>query len=158
MKRDGHTLHRRLEALIAKPISPADRLGRLYIFADSINEFKVGRSGNVKRRQTQWNHSCPNASRRWYGSVPCLHSHRAGNYRLTLFLKYSPAVESIAHLLLELHAIDRPRLLCPSCALPFPIAIRRLTFCRWSPPPRKVPLPRRSSKKSGTHSMHTASG
>lgn len=79
MKRDYATLLRRLYVLLARPISIADRPGRLYHFSGNPFEYKVGRSGNIRARQRQWQRACPDPSRRWYSSITCAHSHRAGN-------------------------------------------------------------------------------
>jgi len=80
MKRNYLVLSRRLRVLIARPVSPADRPGRIYHFSDNPFEYKVGRAINVKRRRRQWRRSCPDPNRIWYESIWAPHSHRAGKF------------------------------------------------------------------------------
>lgn len=115
MKRSIQFLQRPLDALLARPISLSDRSGYLYNFFETNNEVKVGRSIDPARRQLQWDAECPNPYRVWDKPIWCPYANRAGRLPLNLISFHSPAIESIAHILLELHCLDRPRYRCSTC-------------------------------------------
>ncbi|KAE9394033.1 hypothetical protein BT96DRAFT_998861 [Gymnopus androsaceus JB14] len=100
MKRSREFLKRRLEVLKARPISAADGPGFLYPFFETDYMVKVGTTVNPCQRKRQWNTDCYNPLRVWYDPIPCPNSHRA---------------EAIAHILLEMRCLDRPKRACLTC-------------------------------------------
>lgn len=80
MKRSHRFLQRRLDELLARPVSPSDRSGYLYNFFETSSEVKVGRSIDPARRQLQWDAECPNSNRWWDEPIWCLYANRAGKF------------------------------------------------------------------------------
>lgn len=88
MRRNHDHLLRRLNAIMAKPISPFDSPGVLYYYFDTPFEVKVGRSVNARRRRSQWDRQCANPNREWGVPIWCPYTHRAGMFHLYAYRYY----------------------------------------------------------------------
>ncbi|KAJ3873659.1 hypothetical protein F5051DRAFT_476297 [Lentinula edodes] len=80
-------------------ISDADGEGYIYAFVD-VDVWKIGMSKDFVRRQEEWDRNCPDLRRIWLPPIRVANRRRA---------------ESLAHLLLEMACIDRPRAYCQIC-------------------------------------------
>ncbi|KAJ3963287.1 hypothetical protein EV361DRAFT_957258 [Lentinula raphanica] len=99
----GRRSNRKLRAVYAsrssRSVSLADGPGYLYAFLDG-RQWKIGMARNFARRKAEWNRQCPYPKRRWMHPIWVARRRRA---------------ESLAHILLELVCIDRPREFCHHC-------------------------------------------
>ncbi|KAJ3771804.1 hypothetical protein FB446DRAFT_704364 [Lentinula raphanica] len=84
----------------SRSTSRADGPGYLYAFLDNGQFWKIGMSNDIGRRRREWDRNCPCPTRRWLVVVAVARRRRA---------------ETLAHLLLERHCYDRPRIHCPRC-------------------------------------------
>ncbi|KAH7881580.1 uncharacterized protein C8R40DRAFT_1164989 [Lentinula edodes] len=80
-------------------ISDADGEGYLYAYVH-FDMWKVGMLKNFIRRQEEWDRDCPDGWRIWLPPIRVANRRRA---------------EAVAHLLLEMACIDRPRVYCYHC-------------------------------------------
>ncbi|KAJ4468450.1 hypothetical protein C8J55DRAFT_492448 [Lentinula edodes] len=96
MRRSSEDLRRRYDMRAMRGISDADGQGYLYAYVDD-DEWKVGLTNNFVRRQEEWNRSCPCPWRTWLLPIRVANRRRA---------------EALAHLLLEMECLDRPRTYC----------------------------------------------
>ncbi|KAJ3753896.1 hypothetical protein EV360DRAFT_74144 [Lentinula raphanica] len=84
----------------ARSTSRADGPGYIYAFVDRGRRFKIGMTKNFAQRRAQWDRQCPSPTRRWFPPIAVKRRRRA---------------ESLAHLLLEYHCADRPKIRCAHC-------------------------------------------
>ncbi|KAJ3712735.1 hypothetical protein DFJ43DRAFT_1035483 [Lentinula guzmanii] len=84
----------------ARATSLADGPGYLYAFVDCSRYWKLGMTSDFDRRKAQWDNECPCAHRRWLPPIRVTRRRRA---------------ESLAHLLLEMRSMDRPKRYCAHC-------------------------------------------
>ncbi|KAJ3924972.1 MAG: hypothetical protein NXY57DRAFT_1044494 [Lentinula lateritia] len=99
MRRSFEELQRCYNRREVRRISDADGEGYIYAFVDD-NVWKVGMSKDFIRRQEEWDRNCPDLRRIWLPPIRVANRQRA---------------ESLAHLLLEMACIDRPRAYCQIC-------------------------------------------
>ncbi|KAJ3875406.1 glycosyl hydrolase family 76-domain-containing protein [Lentinula edodes] len=99
MRRSFEDLQRRFGLREMRGISDADGEGYLYAYVDS-DGWKIGMSNNFVRRQEEWDKDCPSPWRIWLPPIQVANRRRA---------------ETLAHLLLEMECVDRPRIYCQNC-------------------------------------------
>ncbi|KAJ3911350.1 hypothetical protein F5877DRAFT_73254, partial [Lentinula edodes] len=99
MHRSFEELRRRYVMRATREISNADGQGYLYAYVED-DEWKVGLTNNFVRRQEEWNKGCPCPWRIWLLPIRVANRRRA---------------EALAHLLLEMECLDRPRTYCRCC-------------------------------------------
>ncbi|KAJ3726501.1 hypothetical protein DFJ43DRAFT_1041312 [Lentinula guzmanii] len=99
-RRPTHNLRALYASRRARATSLADRPGFLYMFVDRGRYWKLGMTSNFERRKAQWDNECPCAHRRWLPPIRVTRRRRA---------------ESLAHLLLEMRSMDRPKRYCAHC-------------------------------------------
>ncbi|KAJ3925919.1 MAG: hypothetical protein NXY57DRAFT_1043704 [Lentinula lateritia] len=99
MRRSFEDLQQRFIKREVRGISDADADGYLYAYVHS-DEWKIGMTNDFSRRRDEWDRDCPDVWRIWLPPI------RVANRRRS---------ESLAHLLLEMACIDRPRAYCQSC-------------------------------------------
>ncbi|KAJ4468440.1 hypothetical protein C8J55DRAFT_492438 [Lentinula edodes] len=99
MRRSFENLQRRFGLREMRGISDADGEGYLYAYVDS-DGWKIGMSNNFVRRQKEWDKDCPSPWRIWLPPIQVANRRRA---------------ETLAHLLLEMACVDRPRIYCQNC-------------------------------------------
>ncbi|KAH7869965.1 uncharacterized protein C8R40DRAFT_1176078 [Lentinula edodes] len=93
MRRSFEELQWRYNKREMRRISDTDGEGYLYAFVH-LNVWKVGMSKDFIRRREEWDRDCPDSWRIWLPPIRVANRRRA---------------ESLAHLLLEMACIDRPR-------------------------------------------------
>ncbi|KAJ3898436.1 hypothetical protein F5879DRAFT_927058 [Lentinula edodes] len=101
MRRSAEDLQRRFGLREMRGISDADGEGYLYAYVDS-DGWKIGMSNNFVRRQEEWDKDCPSPWRIWLPPIQVANRRRA---------------ETLAHLLLEMECVDRPRIYCQNWLL-----------------------------------------
>ncbi|KAJ3767360.1 hypothetical protein FB446DRAFT_793263 [Lentinula raphanica] len=84
----------------ARSTSRADGPGYIYAFVDRRRRFKIGMTKNFAQRRAQWDKQCPSSTRRWMPPIAVKSRRRA---------------EALAHLSLEFHCADRPKIRCGHC-------------------------------------------
>ncbi|KAJ3914310.1 hypothetical protein F5877DRAFT_70815 [Lentinula edodes] len=99
MRRSLPKLQRLFNKRQTRRISDADGAGYLYAYVND-NEWKIGTTNDFFRRQKEWDKSCPDISRLWLPPIEVANRRRA---------------ESLAHLMLEVACINRPRAYCHLC-------------------------------------------
>ncbi|KAJ3925493.1 MAG: hypothetical protein NXY57DRAFT_1044056 [Lentinula lateritia] len=99
MRRSIEELQRRFNMRQMRRISDADGEGYLYAYVH-FDTWKVGMSNNVIRRREEWDRDCPDVWRVWLPPIWVANRRKA---------------EALAHLLLEMACIDRPRVYCQCC-------------------------------------------
>ncbi|KAJ3926862.1 MAG: hypothetical protein NXY57DRAFT_1042906, partial [Lentinula lateritia] len=99
MRQSSEELQQRYIMREIRVISNADGPGYLYAYVDG-NIWKVGMSNDFVHHKEEWDKDCPCPWRIWFPPTLVANRRRA---------------ESLAHLLLEIQCLDRPRTYCPSC-------------------------------------------
>ncbi|KAJ3920644.1 hypothetical protein F5877DRAFT_65607 [Lentinula edodes] len=99
MRRSFKDLQQYYDMRKLRGISSADGHGYLYAYVDN-HTWKVGMTNDFVRRQEEWDKDCPCPWRIWLPPIRVANRRRA---------------ETLAHLLLEMECLDRPRIYCQSC-------------------------------------------
>ncbi|KAJ3897345.1 hypothetical protein F5879DRAFT_996188 [Lentinula edodes] len=99
MRRSLEELQRRYEMRETRGISNADGQGYLYAYVDN-DRWKVGMTNEFVCRQEEWDKDCPYPWRVWLPPIQVANRRRA---------------EALAHILLEMECLHRPRIYCQRC-------------------------------------------